>query len=52
MEIVIECPNCHQPTKYGETRMISGHVGCDNKMPDGRICYWDDLRPRIERRKK
>lgn len=47
MEIVIECPNCHQPTKYGRTRMISGHVGCDNAIGHGKICFWDDLLPRI-----
>ena len=47
MEIIIECPNCHKPTKVGEIRMISSYVGCDNKLSDGRVCYWDDLIPRI-----
>lgn len=47
MEIIIECPNCHKPTKVGATRMISGHVGCDNEIEPGKICYWDDLQPRI-----
>lgn len=42
-------PNCHKPTKVGEIRMISGYVGCDNKLSDGRVCYWDDLIPRIRR---
>lgn len=22
---------------------------CDNKLSDGRVCYWDDLIPRIRR---
>lgn len=46
MEVVVKCPNCGQPTKYGETRMISGYIGCDNKYR-GKECYFDDLMPRI-----
>lgn len=44
---IIECPNCGQPTWYGETRMISGYVGCDNRLPNGRKCYFGDLQPRV-----
>lgn len=33
METIVECPYCHQPTKFGDTVMISGFVGCNN-------CYW------------
>lgn len=52
MEIVVRCNNCGKPTKYGETRMISGFVGCDNKMIiDGKEveCYFDDLMPRVRK---
>ena len=50
MEIIVRCNNCVQPTKYGETRMCSGFVGCDNKIiVNGKEveCYFGDLRPRI-----
>lgn len=50
MEIVVRCNNCGKPTKYGQTRMICGFVGCDNKIIiDGeeRQCYFDDLMPRV-----
>ena len=50
MEIIVRCNNCGQPTKYGETRMCSGFVGCDNKIiVNGKEveCYFGDLRPRI-----
>ena len=50
MEMIVRCNNCGQPTKYGETRMISGFVGCDNKIiVDGKEveCYFDDLAPRV-----
>lgn len=50
MEMVVRCNNCGKPTKYGETRMCSGFVGCDNKINiDGKEveCYFDDLMPRI-----
>ena len=52
MEIVVRCNNCGKPTKYGETRMISGFVGCDNKMIiDGKEveCYFGDLMPRVRK---
>jgi ssDNA-binding Zn-finger/Zn-ribbon topoisomerase 1 len=50
LEVVVRCLNCGQPTKYGNTRMISGFVGCDNKIKvDGKEmrCYYDDLMPRV-----
>lgn len=50
MEMVVRCNNCGQPTKYGLTRMISGFVGCDNKIKvDGKEveCYFGDLQPRV-----
>ena len=50
MEMIVRCNNCGQPTKYGETRMCSGFVGCDNKIiVNGKEveCYFGDLRPRI-----
>lgn len=47
MESIIECPNCGHPTKYGNTRMISGNIGCDNEIAPGKTCYFDDLYPRI-----
>lgn len=45
MKIVITCPNCGQPTEVGNTRSISGVVGCDNEYKGG-SCYFDDLLPR------
>ena len=50
LEMVVRCNNCGQPTKYGKTRMISGFVGCDNKIKiDGKEveCYFGDLQPRV-----
>lgn len=50
LEMIVRCNNCGQPTKYGETRMISGFVGCDNKIKvNGKEieCYFDDLMPRV-----
>jgi len=50
MEMVVRCNNCGKPTKYGMTRMISGFVGCDNKIiVDGKEveCYFGDLMPRV-----
>lgn len=50
MDIIVHCNNCGQPTEYGKTRMISGFVGCDNKIIiDGKEieCYFDDLMPRV-----
>lgn len=50
MEMVVRCNNCGKPTKYGETRMISGFVGCDNKIiVNGKEveCYFGDLQPRV-----
>lgn len=52
MERIVRCNNCGKPTKYGETRMCSGFVGCDNKIEvDGKEieCYFDDLMPRVMR---
>lgn len=50
MEMVVRCNNCGKPTKYGFTRMISGFVGCDNKIEvNGKEvdCYFEDLMPRV-----
>lgn len=50
METIVICNNCGQPTKYGETRMCSGYVGCDNEIEingQPKLCYFDDLMPRI-----
>lgn len=50
MEMIVRCNNCGQPTKYGKTRMISGFVGCDNKIIlNGKEteCYFGDLMPRV-----
>lgn len=52
MEMIIRCNNCGKPTKYGETRMCSGFVGCDNKINiNGKEveCYFDDLMPRVRK---
>ena len=54
MEIIVRCNNCGKPTKYAETRMCSGFVGCDNtiKVNGKKIqCYFDDLMPRVMRYK-
>lgn len=50
MEMIVRCNNCGKPTKYGDTRMVSGFVGCDNKIEvNGKLvdCYFDDLMPRV-----
>ena len=50
MDWIVRCNNCGQPTKYGKTRMISGFVGCDNKIKvNGKEveCYFGDLQPRV-----
>lgn len=50
MKMIVRCNNCGQPTEYGKTRMISGFVGCDNKMlVNGKEveCYFGDLQPRV-----
>lgn len=50
MEMIVRCNNCGQPTRYGDTRMCSGFVGCDNKIKvNGKEieCYFDDLMPRV-----
>lgn len=50
LERIVRCNNCGKPTKYGETRMCSGFVGCDNKIEvDGKEveCYFGDLMPRV-----
>lgn len=48
MKIVIKCPNCGKATEFGSTRMISGHVGCDNVIDErGNECYFDDLMLRV-----
>ena len=55
LDLIVRCNNCGQPTRYGETRMINGFVGCDNKiMIDGKEveCYFDDLMPRIIKSKE
>lgn len=47
---IVRCNNCGQPTEYGLTRMISGFVGCDNKIEvNGKEveCYFGDLQPRV-----
>lgn len=52
MDVIVRCNNCGQPTEYGKTRMISGFVGCDNKMIiDGKEveCYFEDLMPRVRK---
>lgn len=54
-DLIVLCNNCGQPTKYGETRMISGFVGCDNKIIVGGKeveCYFDDLLPRVRKYKE
>lgn len=50
MKRIVRCNNCGQPTEYGNTRMCSGFVGCDNKINvNGKEieCYFDDLMPRV-----
>lgn len=52
LDYIVRCNNCGKPTKYGETRMINGFVGCDNKMViDGQEveCYFEDLMPRVRK---
>lgn len=52
MEVVIRCPNCGKPAKYGKLQSISGYVGCNNKIYRGIKCFEDDLAPRVEHMKK
>jgi len=50
MKMIVRCNNCGQATEYGKTRMISGFVGCDNKIiVNGKEveCYFEDLMPRV-----
>lgn len=50
MKRIVRCNNCGKPTEYGNTRMCSGFVGCDNKIEvDGKEieCYFEDLMPRV-----
>lgn len=50
MKMIVRCNNCGKPTEYGYTRMISGFVGCDNKINvNGKEveCYFGDLQPRV-----
>lgn len=50
MKMIVRCNNCGQPTEYGNTRMCSGFVGCDNKIDiNGKEveCYFEDLMPRV-----
>lgn len=49
-DVIVRCLNCGQPTRYGETRMCSGYVGCDNKIKvkgKEKDCYFGDLLPRV-----
>lgn len=49
-DLIVRCNNCGLLTKYGDTRMCSGFVGCDNKIIiDGKEveCYFGDLMPRV-----
>ncbi len=49
LDIVVRCNNCGKPTKYGDIRMISGFVGCDNIINvDGKeIECMEDLMNRV-----
>lgn len=50
LDYIVRCNNCGKPTKYGSTRMISGFVGCDNKINvhgEEVECYFGDLMPRV-----
>ena len=50
LDTIVRCNNCGKPVKYGETRMISGFVGCDNKIKVNgkeKECYFEDLMPRV-----
>lgn len=47
MDVIVRCNNCGQPTRFGETRMISGFVGCDNEIEGVGLCYFNDLMPRV-----
>ena len=46
MEIIIKCPNCGKPIKYGDLRIISGYSGCENILDNGKECF-DDLQRRV-----
>ena len=47
MEMVLRCPNCGKPAKYGDMIMCSGYVGCGNEIKGVGRCYWKDLMPRV-----
>lgn len=53
MKVIIRCNNCGKPTEYGNTRMCSGFVGCDNEIIIDGVkydsCYFDDLMPRVNK---
>lgn len=52
MKRIVRCNNCGKPTEFGNTRMCSGFVGCDNKIEiDGKEveCYFGDLMPRVRK---
>lgn len=54
-DLIVRCNNCGKPTKYGDTRMISGFVGCDNIITvNGKEveCYFEDLMPRVMKYKQ
>lgn len=51
-ERIVRCNNCGKPTKYGNIRMCSGFVGCDNLIEvNGKEveCYFGDLMPRVRK---
>lgn len=55
LDYIVRCNNCGKPTRYGDTRMIHGFVGCDNKITvDGKEveCYFEDLLPRVQKFKE
>lgn len=39
LDYVVECPHCKKPVVYGETRMISGYIGCDTEYIEGHSCF-------------
>lgn len=51
MECIVKCLNCGKEAKYGEMRMVSGYVGCNNIIIDNTICF-DDLCNRVLLAKK
>ena len=55
LKTLVRCNNCGRVTEYGNTRMISGFVGCDNSITvNGKQvpCYFGDLLPRVLRLKE